>query len=121
MSDILTRAKLHYRDRLAEPLRFVEVEEWPDENGEPSRIYYRQSMSLQQQQEVLSLNQAGKVGEALVATLIAKALDADGKALFRQVHRTELMRNVDTDVISKIIQAMNDDEGTLTDDEIKNS
>ena len=82
MSDILTRAKLHYRDRLAEPLRFVEVEEWPDENGNPSRIYYRQSMSLQQQQEVLSLNQAGKVGEALVATLIAKALDDASRISF---------------------------------------
>lgn len=121
MSDILTRAKLHYRDRLAEPLKYVEVDEWPDENGQPSRIYYRQSMSLQQQQEVLSLNQSGKIGEALVATLIAKALDEDGKPLFKQVHRTELMRQVDTEVISKIIQAMNEDEGLLTDEDIKNS
>jgi hypothetical protein len=118
MSEILQRAKAHYRDRLAAPLQFVEVPEWPDEKGEATKIYYRSSMTLSEQQEILALNSAGKVGEALTATLIAKALDAEGKKVFKLVNRTEFMRSVDSEVIARIVSSMNADDG-LTDEEIE--
>ena len=118
MTDILSRAKAHYRDRLSAPLQYVEVPEWPDEKGEPTKIFYRSSMTLSEQQEILALNQAGKVGEALIATLIAKALDEDGKKLFKLVNRHEFMRQVDSEVIAQIVSQMNQDEG-LTDEQIE--
>lgn len=118
MTDILSRAKAHYRDRLAAPLQHIEVPEWPDENGEPTKIFYRASMTLAEQQEILALNQAGKVGEALIATLIAKALDENGKKVFRLVNRTELMKQVDSEIVARIVSTMNQDDG-LTDEEIE--
>lgn len=118
MSDILSRAKAHFRDKLAAPLKFIEISEWPDEEGQPSKIYFRSSMTLQQQQEILSLNNQDKLAEALVATLIAKALDENGKPIFRQVHRTELLRNVDSDLISDILRRMNEEAEELSEDEI---
>jgi len=54
----------------------------------------------------------------LIATLIAKALDEDGKKLFKLVNRQEFMRQVDSEVIAQIVSQMNQDEG-LTDEQIE--
>ena len=118
MSEILQRAKAHYRDCLAAPLQSVEVPEWPDEKGEASKIYFRSAMTLFEQEEILALNSAGKVCEALTATLIAKGLDSEGKKLFKMVNRTEFMRSTDSAVISRIVSSMNSENG-LTDEEIE--
>jgi len=118
MTDILSRAKAHYRDILSAPLQYVEVPEWLDEKGSPTKIYYRSSIPLIEQQEIAALQQAGKLGEALCATLIAKALDEDGKKLFKLVNRQEFMRQVDPDIMSRIVTQMNQNEG-LTDEQIE--
>ncbi len=118
MTDILSRAKAHYRDVLAAALQYVEVPEWPDDKGEPTKIYYRSSIPLIEQQEIAALRAAEKYGEALCATLIAMALDEDGRKLFKLVNRQELLRQVDPDIMSRIVTQMNQDEG-LTDEEIE--
>ena len=50
--------------------------------------------------------------------MIAKALDAEGKKVFKVVNRTEFMRSVDSEVIARIVSSMNADDG-LTDEEIE--
>ena len=58
----------------------------------------------------------GKSSEALCMTLVIRALDKDGKALFQEGHMATLMHEVDPDVVSGIVTQMgneSDDHETL--------
>ena len=57
----------------------------------------------------------GKKGEAIIQALIERALDADGNRIFRQVNRLELMKQVDPEIISRIVSDMSSDEESLDD------
>ena len=46
--------------------------------------------------------------------LILRALDSDGKKMFKPVEKTEIMREVDPNIILKIVTAMGEDDDTLT-------
>jgi len=56
-----------------------------------------------------------------VQTLIIRALDEDGKRLFSNADKKDLMEKVDPDVIVNIISAMNDEPETTIEDARKNS
>jgi hypothetical protein len=56
---------------------------------------------------IIELSQQGKTTEALVVTLIIKAKDKDGKALFDMADKLKLMRGVDPAIILRIVSAMN--------------
>ena len=58
--------------------------------------------------EAGELTQAGKTVEALVESLIMRALDADGNPLFNKVDKPELMRFVDPSIIMRVMAEMND-------------
>ena len=68
---------------------------------------------------MLKLHGDNKPAEAVVMTLILKAMDADGVKLFKRANMTELMRSVDPEVVSRIVSEMNDDEPTV-EDAVKN-
>ena len=51
----------------------------------------------------MALADQDKKGEAIVESLIQRALDENGKHLFRSASRTELMRSVDPEIISRIV------------------
>jgi len=71
----------------------------------------------------MQLHQQGKVVEALVETIIVKALDANGKKLFQPAERLHLLNSVDPKVLVKIATELNndvDDDYNL-DDTVKNS
>ena len=112
--EILEGAKAHFRDRLAGGLRFIEVPEW-GKDGEPAKIFYKPSLNFQQQEKILKLSEDGKKGEAIIQALIERALDADGNRIFRQVNRLELMKQVDPEIISRIVSDMSSDEESLED------
>lgn len=103
MSDVLERAKGHYLAKISEP-KLILVPEWGDENG-PFEIYSR-PMNLKEQSRILRKYQEDST-EALVETLIVRARDKNGEPIFKPVHRTELMREVDSDVIGRIVSEMN--------------
>ena len=111
MSEILEKAKAQFRERLSGDLSSVEVPEWE------TTVYFKPSMNLRQQEKVLALSSQGKAAEAIAMTMILRALDEDGKPLFKTVELGEIMRGVDPDVVARIVSEMNADE--FSDDEIE--
>lgn len=106
MSAIIERAKLHFKDKLSK-VGSIEVPEW-GEDGKPLIVYWR-AMNLKERDQIFKYL-AKQSLEGFVEALILRARDEDGKRLFGNVHKTELMRHVDPEVIERIINAMNDPE-----------
>jgi len=113
MSELLDVAKAQFRDRMGGALNSVEVPEWN------TSIYFKPCMSFKQQGEVLNLASQGKQAEAIALTFILRSLDENGKGLFKRVNMTEIMNQVDPDVISRVVSAMGGDELDV-DDAVKN-
>ncbi len=114
MSVILEAAKVHFRDRMSGDLKCVTVPEWGDAN-----IYFKPSMNFKEQGEVLKLHAENKPAEAVIMTLILKAMDENGAKLFKRANMTEMMRSIDPEVVSRIVTEMSDDEPTV-EDAVKN-
>lgn len=110
MSEILESAKTHFRSKLANGLKKIEVPEWKLKDGKPSVIFYRESINFLQQEKILKLSDENKKGEAIIEALIQRALNADGERIFKSIDRTELMRQVDPDVISQIVSSFSHDD-----------
>ena len=112
MSDIIEAAKSHFREKLGGGLKSLEIPEW-SVKGKPVKIYYKSSLNFSQQEKILALSDAQKKGEAIVEALIQRALDEDGTRMFKSVHKTELMKSIDPDVISRVVGEMASDEVDL--------
>ena len=63
-----------------------------------------------QESKIVELQSQGKTVEALLQSLIMRALDKEGKPLFTPADKQELMREVDPNVILRIVTEMNDPE-----------
>lgn len=108
MSKLIDRAESHFKEVLAMGLKGpIEVPEWD------AQIYYRPASTLHEESQVIELQQQGKSTEALVQTLINRALDKDGKNVFDNADRLKLMRNVDPKVILSIVTQFRADEEEL--------
>jgi len=105
VSNILENAKGHFRERLAAGAGQVTVSEWG------VTIHFR-PLNLKERDRIHQFAAKDSL-EALVETLIVRALDGDGKPLFKSVHRTELMREVDPEVIARVCEEMNRAESEL--------
>lgn len=101
--NVLAAAKAHFKDVLAGGLKGpIQVPEWKCE------IWYKAATTFQQESKIVELTAAGKTVEALVESLIMRALDADGQAIFNKSDKPELMRFVDPAVIMRVMSEMND-------------
>ena len=114
MSAILDAAKVHFSERMARELQSVEVPEWE------SKIYFKPCMNFREQGEVLKLHSDNRPAEAVLMTLILKARDKDGEKLFKKAHMTEMMLNIDPEVVSRVVTEMSEDEQPTVEDAIKN-
>ena len=109
MSKVLDSAKAHFKEILAGGLKGpINVPEWE------TKIYYKPATTFQQESKIVELTQAGKTVEALVESLIMRALDADGNPLFNKVDKPELMRFVDPSIIMRVMAEMNDPDTQRT-------
>jgi hypothetical protein len=107
---VLDKAKKHYTNIInKEPIK-VEVPEWG------STVYAKPSLSLAKLGEIMELSNDGKSAEAMVMTLIYRLIDEEGNPIFRKAEKGELMRQVDPDVLSRIITTISDN--TITDEEV---
>lgn len=98
MNTTLDKAKKHYKTQVSKDLNGpLHVPEWEVD------IYYRNTMTMSQQAQILELHQQNKLGEATIMLLITRALDVEGKPLFSKMDKTELMRSADSEVISRIV------------------
>jgi hypothetical protein len=101
-SSVLGNAKNHFKSALAQELVKIEVPEWE------TVIHFKAATTFASEQKIIELHQKGNLVEALVETLVSKSLTAEGTKMFTQADRIVLMRQVDPDVIIKIVSAMND-------------
>jgi hypothetical protein len=106
---VLTNATGHFKDKLAGGLRKISVPEWK------SDIYVKSAYSFATEQNIIKLQSEGKTVEALVETLIAKAMDPDGKPIFTKADKITLMSEVDPNVIIRVCADMNTPIDTLED------
>lgn len=97
----LEKISQHYQKAIAGDLEKIEVKEWDMD------IYCRRTYPFKDEAKVIELQAQGKTVEALVESLIVKALDKDGKKIFRDTDRINLMNEADPAVIIKIAGQIN--------------
>ena len=99
--NVLSKATKHFKLQLNGELNKITVPEWETD------VYYRSVSSFATEGKIVELQQQGKTVEALVESLIAKALTPEGKPMFSRMDKTTLMTQVDPKVILKICTALN--------------
>lgn len=110
MNKVLERATGHFRGKMDGSLQTVEVPEWE------TTVYYRTTSTLKDESTVLKLQQEGKTVEALVQSIIVKALNEDGTRMFAPPDRVLLMNEVDPQVVIRLASVLNGvDQDTLED------
>ena len=112
-AQILAKAKTHWREKLVAPMESVVVPEWD------TTIFFRPT-TLAQRNTIFRYANDGSL-ESLAQTLIIRALDEDGKRLFSNADKKDLMEKIDPDVIANVVTAMNDEPETTVEDARKNS
>lgn len=115
MNDILDRAKAHYREK-RQGMHEILIPEWE------SSIWIRNCSNLKEQSQITKYSKDGDL-KALAMNIIIRALDEEGKKIFKPVHVAELMAKTDQDVLIRICAEINgDDENEDTVEEaVKNS
>ena len=106
---VIEKAAAQFRERLNGELRSIDVPEW-SEKDKPFKVYFKPLINFKAQEKIYALVNAGKASEAICQTLIIRALDIDGKNLFRQHDLQTLMHESDPDVVGRIITAMTPEE-----------
>ena len=106
---LIERAKSHFESL---GVQSIEVEEWADEAGKPSIIYWNPITLAEKNKLSNNLNDVS----ILADIVIMKAIDQDGKKLFTIEDKISIMNKVDSDVLSKVATAM---VQSITPDEVK--
>ncbi len=86
---------------MAGELKKINVPEWDTD------VYYRGTSSMATEAKILSLTTSGKTAEGLVESIVQKAMDENGKRLFRDADRVTLMHEADPQVLIKVATALN--------------
>lgn len=98
---VLDNARNHYKKQLAGGLASVEVPEWD------TVVYFKPAVTFQQQQKIFEYTQKGDLVEAMIETLMQRALTEEGKRMFGFADRVVLKNEVDPDVIIRVVSAIN--------------
>ena len=97
---ILNKAKAHFREIANSGTGSIEVPEWD------TTIYFRTATTFASEKKILELHSKGETVEALVETLLEKSLDKDSKRIFSNADKIVMMREVDPEVIIRVVGAM---------------
>lgn len=111
---LMTRITGHFSQRLEE-VRRIEIPEWGDpETGAPLVICVK-PMTMKVRDAIHKHINAGSL-EACVEALIQRARTEEGKRVFADADRFDLMNKADPEVIFRIVREMNSEiEPTLED------
>jgi|APSaa5957512535_1039671.scaffolds.fasta_scaffold05576_5 hypothetical protein len=91
----------HFNDALENNLIKHHVPEWDTD------IYYYPTYSFKNEQKIMELQSKGKTVDALVESILVKCLDANGKRLFTDANRAQLMNEADPKLIIRVAGAIN--------------
>ena len=101
MSSVISNIQTHFKEKLSGGLKQLTVPEWKTD------IYYKAAYPFAVESKIISLQQQGKTVEALVESLIAKAMDPEGKPLFTKFDKTTLMNDADPSVLLRVCGELN--------------
>jgi hypothetical protein len=104
---IKENGKRHYRDKLSTELLSVEVPEWGD------KVYYRSTINGKKQSLIMSLYAQDKHIEAMAMSLIVRALDDQGNAVWSPKELQEVMRDYDNNIIGRIVGDITQEEPSV--------
>lgn len=107
---ILDRAKRHLK---GEPTKIITVPEWPDDDGEPTKIYAR-PLTLNERNRIFAAAKQGDLA-MFAEAIILKATDENGQRLFSPAHKHTMMREIDANVLETIGQKIMGDKPTEVD------
>ena len=99
---LIDSAKSHFESL---GVQHIEVEEWKDESGNPSVIYWN-PMNLSEKNKLFKKSDNLSDVSILADILIMKSLDKDGNKLFTLEDKIALMHKVDSDVLSRVATEM---------------
>ena len=99
---VIDIAKSHFENL---GVQSIEVPEWKDEHGNPTVIYWN-PINLSEKNILFKKSDNLSDVSILADILVMKALDKDGKKLFKPEDKVTLMYKVDSDVLSRISTAM---------------
>lgn len=98
---VLDEAKKHFAEKINGDLQKITIHEWKTD------VYYKTAHSFAVESKILELQQQGKIVEALVESIIQKALTMDGNKMFTKHDKLTLMNEVDPSVLTAIASAIN--------------
>ena len=101
MSKTLDKITKHYHKEIGGEAEKFHVEEWDMD------IFYKSTYTFRVESKVLEMQSKGQIVEALVESLIQKALDGKGKRIFDEADRSVLMNEADPSVITKVAGVIN--------------
>ena len=104
---IKENAKLQFSEKLSGELNSIDVPEWGD------TIYFKNAINGKKQGQIMSLYDKGKIVDSVCMSLIMRALDKDGNAIWRPAELIEMMREYDIEVISRVVEQIADNQATV--------
>ena len=99
---VIDIAKSHF-DNIG--VQSMEVFEWKDENGKPVTLYWN-PITLLEKNRLLKKSDTLNDIAILADVLVMKALDKDGKKVFKLEDKQTLMENADPNILQRIAQKM---------------
>jgi len=108
---IKENAKSQFSDKINGALSSIDDPEW----GE--KIYFKSAINGKKQSQIMSLYDKGKIVDSVCMSMIMRALNKDGEPIWRPSELSEMMREYDIEVISRIVEQIADTEITV--DEVK--
>jgi hypothetical protein len=106
--NVMDKIKSHYRETISGELKAIEVPEWE------MTMYYKRGTNFQTESKVMELQNAGKTAEALVQVMINRCLDEEGKRIFNEHNKQELMRSADPKILLQIVSQINDEDDPVS-------
>lgn len=98
---VINNIQTHFKEKLSGGLQKINVPEWKTD------IYYKAAYPFTVESKIISLQQQGKTVEALVESLIAKALDPEGKPMFSKFDKNTLMNEADPTTLLRVCSELN--------------
>jgi hypothetical protein len=93
--------KKHFKEKLGGELNKMTVSEWGID------VFYKSAYSFAVESKIIALQQDKKTVEAIVESIIQKALDPEGKPMFHSSDRHMLMFEADPEVLLRMSSVLN--------------
>jgi hypothetical protein len=99
---VIDIAKSHFENI---GVQSMEVSEWKDENGKPVTLYWNPITLLEKNRLLKKSDNLNDIA-ILADVLVMKALDKDGKKIFKLEDKQTLMEKADPNILQRIAQKM---------------